>query len=248
MDITNIVLSAFLAFGQPVTNTREVVRHAGLQVIHADGTLTLRMTEPVRKDWTESGVRHLVFENRDETYPLFLTRHVVFRDDSDVVETWTEIRHEEEGVVRLVKMDSFAAEIPGATNEIRVMTLAGKVQHEARVVECALPFGQTLTTSSREGIHNAWESNPAMMVSFGASTETSGDVLGVALEWTGCSAKSVRRTFDGETSLFIGVDNLGLPYVLEPNVTLRTPRAMLVLSRKARVRFHDSSTGGRTIT
>jgi len=204
MDITNIVLSAFLAFGQPIPNTRDVVRYAGVQAIHDDGSMTLRMSEPVRTDGVEGGCRHVVLKSRDETYPFFLTRHIVFYDDCDVVETWTEILHGESGPVRLAKMDSFAAEIPGATNEIRVMTLAGGVQHEARVVESALAFGQTLAASSREGIHNAWESNPAMMVSLGQSTETSGEVLGVALEWTGCSAKSVRRTFDGKTSLYIG--------------------------------------------
>ena len=231
MNITNIVLSAYLAFGQPVPNTREVVRYGGVQAIHADGGLSLRMTETDRREVLSANGRHVVVESRDESYPVYLTRHVVFHGDCDVVETWVEIRHEEEGPVRLVKMDSFAAEIPGATNEVRVMTLAGAVQHEARVVESALAFGQTLATSSREGIRNAWESNPAMMVSFGPSTETRGEVLGAALEWTGCSAKSVRREFDGVTKVFIGVDNQGGPYVLDPGVTLKTPRAMLVLSR-----------------
>ena len=234
MSITNIALSAFLAFGQTIPNSRDVVRYGGIQAIHADGGLSLRLTEPVRKEHDEAGVRHVVLESRDEMYPFFLTRHVVFHDDCDVVETWTEILHEERGPVRLVKMDSFAAEIPGATNEVQVMTLTGMAQREARVVESVLAFGQTLATSSREGIHNAWESNPAMMVSLGLSSENSGTVLGVALEWTGCSAKSVRREFDGVTKVFIGVDNPGGPYVLEPGVTLKTPRAMLVLSKQGK--------------
>jgi len=59
MDITNIVLSAFLAFGQPVTNSREVVRYGGVQAIHADGCLTFRMSEPVRTERTEAGARHI---------------------------------------------------------------------------------------------------------------------------------------------------------------------------------------------
>ena len=234
MNVTNIVLSSFLAFGQPIANTREIVRYAGVQAIHADGCLSLRMTKPVRTESVAAGARHVVLESRDEVYPFFLARHAVFYDDCDVVETWMEIRHEEAGPVRLAKMDSFAAELPGATNEIRVMTLAGGVQHEAKVVESALACGQTLATSSREGVHNAWESNPAMMVSFGPSTEALGDVLGVALGWSGCSAKAVRRTFDGRTWLFVGADNQNVPYVLEPNATLQTPRAMLVFSRRGR--------------
>jgi len=93
MDLTNIVLSAFLAFGQPVANTREVVRYGGVQAIHADGCLTLRMSEPMRTECAEKGARHIVLKSRDESYPFFLARHVIFRDDCDVAETWVEIRH-----------------------------------------------------------------------------------------------------------------------------------------------------------
>ena len=234
MSITNILFSAYLAFGQPIPNSREVVRYGGIQAIHADGTLTLRMSETGRKERAKNGARHIVVFCRDEAYPLYLTRHFVLWDDCDVAETWIEIKHDEEGPVRLVRTDSFAAEIPEATNEIRVLTLAGSNQHEAKVVECGLPAGQTLATSSREGIHNAWESNPVMMVSLGRSDERTGEVLGVALEWTGCSAKSVRREADGRTKVFIGVDHQGGPYVLDPGVTLTTPRALLTLSHRGK--------------
>ena len=37
MNVTNIALSAFLAFGQPVPNSREVIQYGGVQAIHADG-------------------------------------------------------------------------------------------------------------------------------------------------------------------------------------------------------------------
>ena len=235
MNITNILFSAYLAFGQPVPERpREVVRYGGIQAIHADGTLTLRLTETGREERTENGARHLVVTSRDEDYPFFLTRHFVRWDDCDVAETWVEIRHDEEGPVRLVRTDSFAAELPGVPKSVDVLTLAGINQTEARVVESRLAPGQTLATSSREGIHNAFESNPAMMVSLGGATESEGEVLGVALEWTGCSAKSVRREYDGRTKVFIGVDQQGGPYVLDPGVTLTTPQALLVLSHRGK--------------
>ena len=235
MDITNILFSAYLAFGQPVPERpREVVRYGGIQAIHADGTLTLRLTETGREERTENGSRHLVVTSRDEDYPFSLTRHFVRWDDCDVAETWVEIRHDEEGPVRLVRSDSFAAALPGVPETVDVLTLAGINQTEARVVESRLAPGQTLATSSREGIHNAFESNPAMMVSLGGATENEGEVLGVALEWTGCSAKSVRREYDGRTKVFIGVDHQGGPYVLDPGVTFTTPRALLVLSHRGK--------------
>ena len=119
MNITNILFSAYLAFGQPVPNSREVVRYGGIQAIHADGTMSLRMSETGREERTENGAKHVVVSCRDEAYPFELTRHFVRWDDCDVAETWVEIRHDEEGPVRLVRTDSFAAEIPGATDGIR---------------------------------------------------------------------------------------------------------------------------------
>ena len=233
LNITNILLSTYFAFGQPDAREWNIERYGGVQAVHADGTVTLRMAETGRRETVEGTARHIVLESRDETYPFFVTRHVVIWNDTDVAETWVEIRHDEEGPVRLLKMDSLAAEIPWR-GRVKVLTLAGAVQEEAKVVECDLPEGQTLATTSREGIHNAWESNPVMMVSLGDSTERTGDVLGVALEWTGCSAKSVRREYNGRTKVFIGVDNPTGPYVLDPGETLTTPRAMLVLSRKGK--------------
>ena len=233
LNITNILLSTYFAFGQPDAREWNIERYGGIQAVHADGTVTLRMTETGRRETVEGAARHIVLGSRDETYPFFVTRHVVIWNDTDVAETWVEFRHDEEGPVRLLKMDSLAAEIPWR-GRVKVLTLAGAVQEEAKVVECDLPEGQTLATTSREGIHNAWESNPVMMVSLGESTERTGDVLGVALEWTGCSAKSVRREYNGRTKVFIGVDNPTGPYVLDPGKTLTPPRAMLVLSRKGK--------------
>ena len=233
LNITNILLSTYFAFGQPDAREWNIERYGGIQAMHADGTVTLRMTETGRHETVEGAARHVVLESRDETYPFFVTRHVVIWNDTDVAETWVEIRHDEEGPVRLLKMDSLAAEVPWR-GRVKVLTLAGAVQEEAKVVESELAAGQTIATSSREGIHNAWESNPVMMVSLGESTERTGDVLGVALEWTGCSAKSVRREYNGRTKVFIGADNPTGPYVLDPGKTLTTPRAMLVLSRKGK--------------
>ena len=237
MDLTTILYAGYLAvaaFGQPLEKSRGVSTYGAVQAIHADGTLSLRLVEGARTEKKDGAATHVTVAYRDENYPFFVDRHIVRWPDCEVVETWLDIRHGEEGPVRLVKMDSFAACLPGRPEKVKVMTLAGRWGQEAGVRESELAAGQTLATSSREGVHNAWESNPAMMVSFGDATEDAGEVLGVALEWTGTSAKSVRREWDGETKVFIGVDNMGGPYTLDPGKTLRLPRALLVLSKSGK--------------
>ena len=55
MTPLQIVLAGYLAFGQPTGKYDDsVVKHAGLQVIHADGAVTLRLAETEREEGAES--------------------------------------------------------------------------------------------------------------------------------------------------------------------------------------------------
>ena len=237
MDIMGIALATYLAFGQPIPkagNAEAIVRYGGIQAIHADGSVTLRLKETGRTETAEAGGRHIVISLKDEAYPFFVTRHVKTWNDCDAVETWVEVKHDEAKPVRLVKMDSFAAQLPGRHPKVKVMSLTGVWGREANLFESEAVEGQIVTLASRAGTRDAWESNAAMMVSLGDSTETEGEVLGVALEWTGTTSRSVRRVWGGATQVFAGVDNASGPYVLDPGKTLTLPKAILVHSTKGK--------------
>jgi alpha-galactosidase len=232
----DIALAGYLAFGQLVPQgQQEIVKHAGLQVIHDDGAVTLRLKETGRKDIAEDGARHVVISLEDESRPFGVTRHVRVWNDGDAVETWVEVCHSEKGPVRLVRADSFAAAVPVQASEVGVLSLTGKWAHEANVSESKVANGQIVELASKAGTRDAWESNAAMMVSFGPSDEESGKVLGVALEWTGTTSRRIRRGWDGKPiEVFAGVDMTTGPYVLDPGRVFTTPKAVLVWSEKGR--------------
>ena len=49
MTALEIAMAGYLAFGQPTGNYYEAIaKHSGLQVIHADGAVTLRLEEAGR--------------------------------------------------------------------------------------------------------------------------------------------------------------------------------------------------------
>ena len=49
MTTLEVAMAGYLAFGQLIPQSQqEIVKHAGLQVIHADGTVTLRLKETGR--------------------------------------------------------------------------------------------------------------------------------------------------------------------------------------------------------
>ena len=237
MTTIEIALAGYLAFGQLTGDPREAItKHSGLQVIHADGAVTLRLAE-VGCDKTEAvGAKTVTVRMKDEHYPFEIVRHVKTWDDCGAVETWTEIRHSETGAVRLVRADSFAAPVAVTSATVRVMSLTGTAQNEANISETSLANGQTLELVSSAGTRDAWEANAAMMVSFGDDVdEERGKVLGVALEWAGTSCRRVRRNWNGSvTEVFAGVDMTTGPYTLDPGVTFTTPRAILVWSEKGR--------------
>lgn len=236
MGITNIVLSGFLAFGQPVrVGQHDMNRYGGIQAIHVDGTTTVRLNETGRTDTDENGARHLTVAYRDADYPLYLVQHIVCHSDCEVVEVWTEIRHEEEGPVRLIRMDSLAVQLPEKRQTVKVMSLTGAWAFENNVYESEAVPGQIVELCSRAGTRDAWESNAAMMISLeDGVTEKKGEVLGVALAWTGTTSRRIRRTWGNGTQVFAGVDNTTGPYVLEAGRTLVLPRAILVHTQKGK--------------
>ena len=237
MDVFSWLVSGYLAFGQLIPQEqREIVKYGGLQAIHADGAVTLRLKETKRTDVKEAGARHVVVTLRDEYYPLEIVRHVRQWDDCAAVETWAEVRHDEPAPVKLLKMDSVAAAVPVKAETVKVLSLTGRWAWEANVSEAPVANGQIVQLCSKAGTRDAWESNAGMMVSFGSDvTETSGKVLGVALEWTGATERSVRRDWNGATTeIFAGVGLPTGPYTLDPGVTIELPRAILVWSEKGR--------------
>ena len=236
MNGMEIALAGYLAFGQVIpSGQQEIVKHAGLQAIHADGAVTLRLKETGRKEIPEPGAKHVVVSLEDESRPLRVTRHVRAWDDVDAVETWVEIAHSESAPVRLLRADSFASAVDVKAKEVGVLSLTGKWAREANVSESKVANGQIVELSSKAGTRDAWESNAGMMVSFGPSDEESGKVLGVALEWTGTTSRRIRRDWEGKvTEVFAGVDMTSGPYVLDPGKAFVTPKAILVWSEKGR--------------
>lgn len=200
MNGVEIALAGYLAFGQLIPQgQQEIVKHAGLQVLHADGAVTLRLKEAVREKRAEGGAEVTTIRLVDELYPFEVTRYVKSWDDCDAVETWVEIRHSEGGPVRLIRADSFASAIGVSAKEVGVLGLTGKWAQEANVSESKVANGQIVELASKAGTRDAWESNAGMMVLFGPSDEGSGNVLGVALEWTGTTSRRIRRGWDGKT-------------------------------------------------
>ena len=92
MTAIEIALAGYLAFGQLTGNSYEAItKHSGLQVVHADGAVTLRLREwgtgnppspRLRRTSEERSVENgdgsktIVIRMKDEHYPFEVTRYV----------------------------------------------------------------------------------------------------------------------------------------------------------------------------
>ena len=163
MNLFELLVSSYLAFGQFIPGRQqEIVKYGGLQVIHADGAVTLRLKEVGRDEAASMGSRHVRIRLKDEHYPFEVTQHVRSWDDCDAIETWAEIRHAESGSVKLLKMDSFAAEVPVKADSVKVLSLTGLWSAEANLVESPVGNGQIVQLCSKSGTRDAWESNAGL--------------------------------------------------------------------------------------
>ena len=238
MTAAEIALAACLAFGNRAGSgfLGDIVKHAGLQAIHADGSVTLRMEVSDRSETDEAGSKTYRTVFRDACHPFEATRFVKEWKDCGVVETWYELRHDEPGAVKLLKADSFAHGFDTAADPVSVLSLSGSWGSEANIVVSPVGNGQIVELSSKSGTRDAWEANAAMMALFGDGVdEERGKALGVALEWTGTTCRRIRRSWDGKrTEIFAGVDMTSGPYTLDPGVVFRTPKAVLVWSDRGR--------------
>ena len=96
MTALEIAMAGYLAFGQPTGNYYEAItKHAGLQVVHSDGAVTLRLAEAGREELAADGAKTIVVRLKDEHYPFEVTRHVrTWGDCAAVVGSYGEVEKE----------------------------------------------------------------------------------------------------------------------------------------------------------
>lgn len=207
-------------------------KFGGLAVIHADGVASAEL-ETLRAETVadQPGVSHLVFSMKDAAYPFFVTQHFRATEAANVIETWVEIRHEENGPVKLVRMNSLALFFPLVAKEFYLLSLTGQWASEAQLTEAPVAMGQTVSMTSRSGVRSAFGNNASFMLSIGpCATETAGRVLGGTLAWSGAWNISVQHDYVNSIEITAGPDTGNGAYTLDAGKTLTTPKMALTYS------------------
>jgi alpha-galactosidase len=210
-----------------------------LRVVHADGNTStdLRVVETHQAD----GLTRI--ELKDLAYPFHVELSYRVRPGSSVIETWTEIWHEEEGPVTL---EAFASSAPDfGTGDWWLTQFRGDWNDEVHMEDERLGYGIKIL-DSKLGVRAHQFRSPWFILSKGGpAREREGEVFGGSLAWSGSFQFAFEKDPAGRLRAICGINPYASAYHLAPGERFATPRMLWAYSdagtRGLSHAFHDWS-------
>ena len=215
--------SALPAFG-----TVDMIHLPALQVQHANGdqNLELHVTDYAALN-DGSAVVH-TFTLHDKLLPVTVKVFYKAYQKVDIIETWTEIAHQEKKAITLKRYDS--GHLVLRRGDVWLTHLHGDWAAEANITQEPLTPGLQVIRNT-DGARNAHCDAPELMLSLdGQPREESGRTIGAALCWSGNYELRVNTNNKKEHHLYCGIDPQSSEYVLEPKEVFTTPHLALAYS------------------
>ena len=163
-------------------------------------------------------------ELKDRFYPFFVNVHLKAYAREDVIEEWTDLRHDEDGVVTLYRFASSSPLVKG--KEHWLTQFHGDWSREGEISEEHLSEG-TKILDSKIGVRASQYRIPSFILAQGGpAQEESGEVFGGSLEWSGSYQLAFDVDWDDRLRVLAGINPFASQYHLVRGRTFTTP-AML---------------------
>ena len=216
--------AAYPAFGEKVHEL------TALQVVHADGNMTLELTVQGVQTHDDGEAVETVVTLADGVYPFTVDLHYRAYKDVDVIESWATYKHNEKKDVVLKRFDSF--QMPIRQGDVWISHLYGSWAAEASVsTEPLLPGIKEITNI--DGSRNGHLSHPDVMISLdGKPQENHGRVYGAVLCWSGNFKLRFQTEYRNVHKFFIGMNDEASEYRLARGEVFETPRVALTYTAK----------------
>ena len=200
-----------------------------ISVTHADGNNSLDLSYVSHQQTKVSeGVNLLKVLLKDPAYPFEVTLCYKSYYDTDVIEQWTEIRHQEKGNVILNKFAS--ANLYLKADSYWLNQYHGDWAKEMQPEESRLTHG-IKTLDSKLGTRANLFQPSVFMVSLGKpATEDEGSVLYGAMEWSGNFRIDLEMDYQDNLKIIAGMNNYASPYTLKAGETFTAPAFLYTFS------------------
>ncbi|WP_436831256.1 alpha-galactosidase [Parapedobacter sp. DT-150] len=222
-DYTGLLNSAYTPSG-----SRNLVEPA-ITVTHADGnnSLDLQYVSHEQQQLAD-GVSLLKILLKDPVYPFEVTLFYKAYFNEDVVEQWSEIKHEEKGTVVLHKFAS--ANLHLKAKSYWLQQYHGDWAKEMQPEESKLTHG-IKTLDSKLGTRANLFQPPVFMISLDKpATEREGEVLLGSLQWSGNFRTDLELDPQDNLRILSGINNYASAYSLKAGAVFATPVFMYTFS------------------
>lgn len=199
-----------------------------LAVKHADGNMSLQLQVVKVTTQKQENAMTTVVELKDKVYPFYVNVCYKAYQDADVIETWTEISHQEKKPVVLNEFAS--AYLPIRRGDVWVSHLHGSWANEGQLVQEPLTSGMKVI-KNKDGVRNSHTDHAEVMFSLdGRPQENAGHVIGAALCYSGNFKLRIDTRDDEYHHFFAGINEDNSAYTLKKDELFRTPELALTYS------------------
>ena len=201
---------------------------AALAVKHGDGNMSLEMEVVNVTTRTEKDGEVTVVELKDKVYPFYVDVFYKTLNGTDVIETWTEVKHQEKKPVTLNRFQS--AYLPIRRGDVWLSHLSGSWANEGKLTQERLEPGLKMI-KNKDGVRNTHTAHPEVMFSLdGKPQENSGATIGAALCYSGNYKLMVDTHDDEYHHFFAGINEENSAYTLPKGESFVTPAVALTYS------------------
>ncbi|MDO7744096.1 MAG: alpha-galactosidase, partial [Pedobacter sp.] len=170
----------------------------------------------------------LKVELKDPAYPFQVTLFYQVFTNEDVIEQWSEIRHQEKGNVVLHKFASANLHLKG--KEFWLKQYHGDWAKEMQPEEAKLTHGIKTLDSKLGTRANLFQPSVFMISMDKPATEDEGNVLYGALEYSGNFRVDLEVDYQDNLRIIAGINNYASPYTLKANEIFTTPAFLYTFS------------------
>lgn len=193
-----------------------------IRITHNDGNPSLELeyqNHTIQK--IDNNTAEIIIKLKDPEYPVFVNLHYKTFFKENVIESWTEILHNEKKPVMLYNYASSALHLDA--DQYWLTQFYSDVVEEVRMEESQLTRGIKVI-DSKLGVRTNMFASPSFFLSLNSkSGENTGEVIAGTIAWSG----NFKYTFDidnnNELRIISGINEFASEYTLEPGKIFKTP-------------------------
>jgi alpha-galactosidase len=200
-----------------------------IRLTHNDGNPSLELEyQSHTSQKIDANATETIIKLKDPQYPIFVNLHYKIFYNEDVIESWTEIEHQEKKAVMLYNYASSALHLDA--DQYWLTQFYSDVVEEMRMEESQLTRGSKVI-DSKLGVRTNMFASPSFFLSLNSkSTENTGEVIAGSIAWSGNFKYTFEIDNNNELRIISGINEFASEYNLEPRKIFKTPAFIYTFS------------------